>query len=69
MIAQVDEQQATVVSLGMHPPRETGGLPGIGSAQRAAGMGAIGVHRGCPGLDGGPADKPRQFQQVKLEKR
>jgi len=36
------------------PAREAGGLPGIGGTQRAAGMGAIGVHRELPLQIGGP---------------
>ncbi len=58
MIAQVDEQQTAVIALGMHPAREAGGLPGIGGAQRATGMGAIGVHRGLSRLIEGRQTSP-----------
>ena len=46
MIAQVDEQQAAVVSLGMHPSRKAGDLARIGGAEGTGGVGAIGVHGG-----------------------
>ena len=59
VVAQVDEQQAAVVALGVHPAREAGRLPGVGGAQCAAGMGAIGVHRGIPaGARGGDNRRP-----------
>jgi hypothetical protein len=32
----------------VHPARQPGGGAGIGQAERAAGVGAIGVHRGYP---------------------
>ena len=44
MVAQVDEQQVAVVALAVDPAREAGRLAGIVGAQRAAGMGAIGMH-------------------------
>jgi hypothetical protein len=45
MVAQVDKQELAVVALAMHPARQPRALPGIAKAQRAASMGAIGVHR------------------------
>ena len=44
MVAQIDEQQAAVVALGVHPAGQAGRVPGIGGAQGATGMSAIGVH-------------------------
>jgi hypothetical protein len=46
MIAQVDEQQTAMVALGMNPAGKPRLSPGIGGAQGAAGMSAIGVHFG-----------------------
>ena len=49
VVSQVDEQQAAVVALGVHPARKAGRTrpirAGVGGAQGAASMGAIGVHR------------------------
>ena len=56
MVAQIDEQQLAMVALAVHPAGQTRRLPGIGEAERAAGMGAIGMHRsksGRPVFKGG----------------
>ena len=45
MVAQIDEQQLAVVALAVHPARQPGRGAGIRQAERAAGMGAIGVHQ------------------------
>ena len=44
VIAQVDEQDATVVTYPMDPARKTNGVTDIGFVQVGAGMAAIGVH-------------------------
>ncbi|OIQ68846.1 hypothetical protein GALL_495560 [mine drainage metagenome] len=44
MVPQVDEQQAAVVALGVNPAGKTRLIAGVGGAQGATGMGAIGVH-------------------------
>ena len=44
MVAQVDEQQAAVVALAVHPARQAGRLASVAGAERAAGVGAVGVH-------------------------
>ena len=46
MVAQVDEQQPAMVALAVHQPDRRTCCAGIGGAQRAAGVGAIGVHGG-----------------------
>ena len=56
MVPQVDEQQAAVVALGMHPAREARFLAGVGGAEGATGMGAIGVH--------GPGILPKTIVRV-----
>ena len=48
MVAQIDEQQLAVVALAVHPARQPGRAAGVGGAERAAGMGAIGVHGEIP---------------------
>src|SRR5438270_3981563 len=45
MIAQIDEQQLTVVALAMHPARKPDGFADIVEAQRSAAVGTIGVHQ------------------------
>ncbi len=50
MIAQIDEQQATVVTLAMNPARQAGLRTGVGSAQGATGMRAINVHVKADGV-------------------
>ena len=55
MVAQVDEQQTAMVALAMHPAGQASRRPGVGGTQRAAGMGAVGVHGAgpvCKGLTG-----------------
>jgi hypothetical protein len=44
MIAQINEQQAAMVALAVHPARKPRGGAGIGSAERAAMMGTVGMH-------------------------
>jgi hypothetical protein len=45
MVAQVDEEQAAMVALAVHPAGEARGLAGIIGAQGATVMGPVGVHR------------------------
>jgi hypothetical protein len=44
MIAQVDEDEIAMIALAMDPSRDADGLSGMGGAQRAASVSAIGVH-------------------------
>ena len=44
VVAQVDEQQTAVVPLPVHPAGQADRGAGVGSAKRAAGVRAIGVH-------------------------
>ncbi|CAK0753185.1 hypothetical protein WCLP8_2410010 [uncultured Gammaproteobacteria bacterium] len=54
MVAQIDEQQAAVVAFTVHPAGQADGLASMVGAQRAAGMGAVGVHGlGNPGGEKG----------------
>jgi hypothetical protein len=46
MVAQVDEDQPAMVAAPVDPARQADGLPDIGLAKLAAGVGAIGVHGG-----------------------
>ena len=46
MVAQVDEQDATMVAHPVHPAREANGFTNMRGAQIGAGMAAIGMHRG-----------------------
>ncbi len=52
VIAKVDEQQAAVITLAVDPAGKAHGPAGVGEAQLAAGVGAIGVHGGSPGRRG-----------------
>ena len=52
MVAQIDEQELAVIALAVHPARQSGGDAGIREAERAAGMGTIGVHREFPARRG-----------------
>jgi hypothetical protein len=45
MIAQVDKQDAAMISLAMHPPGQANGLPDIALAKLRAVVGTVGVHR------------------------
>src|SRR4051812_40268982 len=45
MVAQVDEQQPTMVADAVAPPGQPDGLANVALAQGAAGMGAVAVHR------------------------
>jgi hypothetical protein len=45
MIAQIDEQHPTVIALAVDPARQADGLPDIIGTQRAAGVGAVKMHR------------------------
>jgi hypothetical protein len=44
MIAQVDEQQSTVIANAVTPARQADGCPDIAGAQRAAGGSAVSMH-------------------------
>jgi hypothetical protein len=44
MVAQIDEQQATVVADAMAPAGQPDVRPNVTVAERAAGVGAIAVH-------------------------
>jgi hypothetical protein len=50
VVAQVDEDQAAVVALAMDPARQAHRGAGVGGAEGAAGVGAIGVRRGHESL-------------------
>jgi hypothetical protein len=41
VVAQVDEEELTVIALSMHPPGEPHRLPGVRLAQLAAGVAAV----------------------------
>ena len=53
MVTQVDEQQAAVVALPVDPARQADLLAGVGQAQGAAGVRAIGVHNVFEGASEG----------------
>jgi hypothetical protein len=44
MVPQIDEEQTAMVALAVHPSGKAGGLARVLGAERAAGMGAVGVH-------------------------
>jgi hypothetical protein len=44
MVAQIDEQQAAMVALAMHPAGQPDGLANMRGALRAAGVGAVEMH-------------------------
>jgi hypothetical protein len=44
VVAQIDEQQAAMVALAMDPAGQADGSARVLRAQRATGVGAIGVH-------------------------
>ena len=50
VVAQVDEQQAAVVALAVHPARQPDIGAGIRRPKGTAGVGAIGVHGEIFGL-------------------
>jgi hypothetical protein len=51
MVAQIDEQQAAMVALAVHPAGQACLAAGIGGAQGAAGVGAVGMHSGLKKKD------------------
>jgi hypothetical protein len=51
VVAQVDEDQAAVVALAVDPARQAHIGAGVGGAQGAAVVGAIGVHGGHESLE------------------
>jgi hypothetical protein len=46
MVAQIDEQQAAMIALAMHPARQADVLADGGGRQAGAGVGTVGVHDG-----------------------
>ncbi len=65
VVAQIDEQELAVVALPVHPAREAGGDPGVRKAQRAAGVGTIGVHQRHPARGRTAANTARSAALVK----